>query len=400
MDKKKKLRLILTVAIAVVTPLVFGFGWRSAGPRFVTSEVTRGPITRAVSATGTLNPVVTVQVGSHVSGLISATYVDFNSPVRAGQLIAKIDPRPFEIQVAQARAVLANSKAQFRKDQAEMSYKKLRYERESRLLRQGAVSEDAVDNDLSAYQQMMAQAELDQAAIMQQEAALRAAEINLGYTNIVSPVDGTVVSRTVDVGQTVTASFQTPTLFLIARRLTEMQVDTNVSESDIGEVRVGQTATFKVDAYPDREFEGRVSQVRQAPITVQNVVTYDVVVSIGNPELLLKPGMTANLSIITARRDDVVRVPILALRFVPDRSKRHAGVVNDPIDTNGHLPRSATVWVRRAGSLMPVTITTGLDDRNWVEVRSGNLHPGEKAVVDEIAQPKAKSGFKLARLFR
>src|SRR5208337_2654977 len=232
----------------------------------------------------------------YVSGPIQAIYADFNSPVKAGQLIAKIDPRTFTFQVEQARATLENSRAQLLKDRADLAYKKLSYERDLQLVRTNVVSQDVVDSAQSAFRQAQAQVALDQAAIKQQQASLSQAEVNLNYTNIVSPVAGTVVSRNVDVGQTVAASFQTPTLFLIAQDLTKMQVDSNVSESDIGYVRAGQKATFRVDAFPDRDFEGVVAQVRQAPITVQNVVTYDVVVSVENPELLLKPGMTANIT--------------------------------------------------------------------------------------------------------
>src|SRR5229473_2833088 len=290
--------MLAIAAVVIITGLYFLTG-RSASARTVTAKVTQGPILRSVSATGTVNPVITVQVGSYVSGPIEAIYADYNSPVKKGQLIAKIDPRPFEVKTAEGRASLNNSKAQLGKDIADMAYKKLTYQRNRQLLKSGAISRDTVDSALSAYQQAVAQVELDKAKVEEQEATLKEAQVNLDYTNIFSPVDGTVVSRNVDVGQTVAASFQTPTLFLIAKDLTQMQVDANVSESDVGQTKVGQTANFHVDAYPDREFQGQVAQVRQAPITVQNVVTYDVVVSVGNPELLLKPGMTANLTILT-----------------------------------------------------------------------------------------------------
>jgi HlyD family secretion protein len=225
----------------------------------------------------------------------------------------------------------------------------------------------------------VAQVRLDQANIQQQTANVAAAEVNLNYTNIVSPVDGTVVSRNVDVGQTVAASFQTPTLFLIAQDLTKMQVDSNVSESDIGYVKAGQKATFRVDAFPDRDFEGTVAQVRQAPITVQNVVTYDVVVSVENPELLLKPGMTANVNVITASKGNVVRVPIDALRFAP--------LGQPPADSaaiDGAPGRQTRVWVLDNRKVTPVAITTGLSDGTWVEVADGDLQAGERVVTDEV----------------
>jgi HlyD family secretion protein len=194
---------------------------------------------------------------------------------------------------------------------------------------------------MSAADQARAQVKIDEAAIEQRRAALKQAETNLGYTNIVSPVDGTVVARNVDVGQTVAASFQTPTLFLIAKDLTAMQLDTNVSESDIGPIRVGQEADFMVDAFPDRKFQGAVAQIRQAPMTVQNVVTYDVVVSVSNPEFLLKPGMTANVAIVVDRRDNVLRLPIAAIRFVPpQRNDAGAEVTAAP----GSGQRKTHVW--------------------------------------------------------
>lgn len=261
-----------------------------------------------------------------------------------------------------------------------MRYKKLLYERNRGLLELGAASKDTVDNNLSTLQQAAAQVALDRAQIKQQRAALQDTEVNLNYTNIVSPVDGTVVSRNVDVGQTVAASFQTPTLFLIARDLTQMQVDCSVSESDIGGIREGQIASFKVDAFPDREMQGTIAQVRQAPITVQNVVTYDVVVKVPNPELLLKPGMTANVTIVTSRRDDVLRVPVQALRFVP----RHRATGDFAADPSGRIARQARIWVSHGRIITPVVVTTGLSDDNFVEILGGDLHPGENLVINEV----------------
>lgn len=353
---------------------------RDSQIKYVTQPVTRGSIVRSVSATGTVNPVTVVQVGSYVSGPIQALYADFNTAVKAGQLIAKIDPRPFEVKVAQSRAALANAKAQLGKDQADLVYKKLTAGRDAQLLKRHVVSQDVADNAQSAYDQAVAQVALDKANIEQQEANLQEAEVNLSYTNIVSPVDGTVVSRNVDVGQTVAATYQTPTLFLIAKDLTRMQVDTNVSESDIGNVREGETAQFQVDAFPDRKFQGTVGQVRQAPITVQNVVTYDVVVNVVNPELLLKPGMTADVTIVTARRDNVLRIPEQAFRFSPQGLDSSAKVDGA---TGGEIPRQARVWVRGKGGTQPVSVVTGLSDGNYVEMLSGPLHLGDSVITDE-----------------
>ncbi|HEY8309255.1 MAG TPA: efflux RND transporter periplasmic adaptor subunit, partial [Gemmatimonadaceae bacterium] len=244
---------------------------------YVTSAVTEGAVTRAVIASGSVNPVITVQVGTYVSGVIEALYCDYNTQVQKGQLCAKIDPRPYQTVVDQDRANLSAAKAQLAKDQTNLNYAKLTYERTAGLRERGIVSQDTLDGAKSAFDQAAAQVDLDQSALTQHQAALDAAALNVSYTNIVSPVNGTVVSRSVTMGQTVAASFQTPTLFLIATDLTKMQVDTNVSESDIGDIKAGQTAAFTVDAFPGREFQADVGQVRQAPITVQNVVTYDVV---------------------------------------------------------------------------------------------------------------------------
>ena len=382
--RKLALRALLPALILA------GIGWyfmagRTAQAKYITEPVTRGSIVRAVTATGTVNPVVTVQVGSYVSGPIQAIYVDFNSPVKTNQVIAKIDPRPFAAQVALNTAAVANAKAQLEKDQANLAYQKLTYERDLTLLGQEVVSQDQLDNQHSVYNQAVAQVDLDRAAIEQAEASLRNAQLSLNYTDIISPVDGTIVSRNVDVGQTVAASFQTPTLFLIAKDLTKMQVDSNVSESDIGDVRVGQHAQFTVDAYGDREFDSTVGQVRQAPITVQNVVTYDVVLDVDNPELLLKPGMTANATIVTARRDDVIRVPMDALRFSPRHSGARNGAAQSSAGSDAERSRrNRRVWVEDGAGIKPVRVTAGLDDGTNVELLSGDLKPGDLVVTDEI----------------
>jgi HlyD family secretion protein len=370
---------MLAIAAIVVAGGWYFFAPSASATKIVTAKVTEGPIVRSVTATGTVNPVITVQLGTYVSGPIIAIYKDYNAPVTKGQLIAKIDPSTYQVTVDIARATLANSIAQLGKDQADLAYKKVTYERDSQLYKEDALSKDGLDSAYSAWQMDVAQVKLDRANIQQQTANVKAAEVNLNYTNIVSPVDGTVVSRNVDVGQTVAASFQTPTLFLIAKDLTKMQVDSNVSESDIGYVKAGQKATFRVDAFPDRDFEGVVAQVRQAPITVQNVVTYDVVVAVENPELLLKPGMTANVNVVTASKPKVVRVPIDALRFAPPGQPPA-----DSAALDGAPGRQTRVWVLANRKVTPVTITTGLSDGTWVEVAEGDLQEGDRVVTDEI----------------
>src|SRR5271170_834643 len=380
---KRKVWILAIVVVAIVGGWYF-LAPSSTATRIVSAKVTEGPIVRSVTATGTVNPVITVQLGTYVSGPIIAIYKDYNAAVTKGQLIAKIDPSTYQVTVDIAQATLANSKAQLGEDQADLAYKKVTYERDSALLKDNVVSKDALDSAYSAWQMDVAQVKLDQANIQQQTANVKAAEVNLNYTNIVSPVDGTVVSRNVDVGQTVAASFQTPTLFLIAKDLTKMQVDSNVSESDIGYVKEGQKATFRVDAFPDRDFDGVVAQVRQAPITVQNVVTYDVVVSVENPELLLKPGMTANVNVVTASKPNVVRVPIDALRFAPPGQPPA-----DSAALDGAPGRQTRVWVLASRKVTPVTITTGLSDGNWVEVADGDLEAGARVVTDEVRSTTA-----------
>src|SRR5208283_406573 len=386
-----KSRRLVGWAVAALLLVAVGIYWmrgRGAPVNYVTAPVTRGPIVRSVTATGTVNPVTTVQVGTYVSGPISNIYVDFNSSVKAGQLMAKIDPRPYQAQVDLTRAALANARAQLRKDQANLAYQKVTDQRDAELVKQRAISQDAMDSQFSTYNQAVAQVGLDRASIQQQQASLNASELNLYYTNIISPVDGTVVSRNVDVGQTVAASYQTPTLFLVAKDLTKMQVDTNVSESDIGAVRIGQPVDFTVDAYTTRVFKGSVVQARQAPITVQNVVTYDVVVGVSNAELLLMPGMTANITIVSDHRDDVLRVPLRALAFSPHpRGVAHSS-------SGERSEHSARVWVEDGGGIHPVKIARGLDDGNNVEVLSGDLKEGDAVVTDRLGPdngPKANA---------
>lgn len=359
-------------------------------PRYVTAQVTEGPVVRVITASGTVNPVITVQVGTYVSGVIQDLHCDFNTKVKAGQLCAKIDPRPYQVVVDQATANLASAEAQLRKDEASLAYAKVNYERDQSLLKQGIVSQDAVDIDRTTYEQAAAQVHLDQALIREREAALRAATVNLNYTNIISPVDGIVVSRNVNVGQTVAASFQTPTLFLIAQDLTKMQVDTNVSESDVGGAKVGQPATFTVEAFPNRVYRGAVAEVRQAPITVQNVVTYDVVVTVDNSDLSLLPGMTANTRIIAAERDNVLRVPVQALRFAPSagRAERKGGSKSD---RGASGERENRVWIQKDGALAPVPVTIGLDDGAFAEIVRGDLHPGDEVVLNEVKAGAPKS---------
>src|SRR2546426_11179531 len=374
-------RIFGLIAVAAVALLALGATWlwrRSGTDRFVTTPAAKSDLVRSIAATGAVNPVTTVQVGTYVSGPIQTLSCDYNTRVKAGQRCAQIDPRPYQIALDQARANLVAAQAQLDKDRANLEYARTVHENDRGLVEQGVVSRETAGNDRSAYQQARATVALDEATIAQRKSALDAAQVNLDYTDIVSPVDGVVVSRNVDVGQTVAASFQTPTLFLIAQDLTQMQVDASVSESDIGGVKVGQTASFTVEAYAGRNFEGRIAQLRQAPITVQNVVTYDVVIAVANPDLALLPGMTANVHIVTEEHPDVLAVPLQALRFHP----RGAAAGHDG-EADGASKR---VWVLRDGAPEPVSVQVGIDDGTSIEITGGELVPGDEVIVDRAAE--------------
>jgi len=328
-------------------------------------------VIRGVTSTGTVNPELTIIVGAAVSGIIQELSCDYNTKVKKGQVCARIDPRPYQSVVDQNKANLAVEKAQLEKDKASLTYAKLALDRSANLLPTHAISQDAYDNAKSNYDQALAQITFDEATIQQRQALLDAAQVNLDYANIVSPVDGTVVSRNVTMGQTVASSFQTPTLFLIATDLAKMQVDANVSESDIGGIKPGDKATFTVDAYAKRTFEGTVTQVRQSPQTVQNVVTYDIVISVDNSDQALMPGMTAASRIVIDRRDDVIRVPNQALRYVP---KGIAGAAPSA---------KPQIWVLRDGKPVPVPVVAGLDDDSFTEIASGDVKPGDLVITAE-----------------
>jgi HlyD family secretion protein len=283
-----------------------------------TAPITRGEIIDAVASTGTLQAVVSVTVGSQVSGNIAWLGADFNTIVRKGQVIAKLDPTLFQAQVAQSTAALGNQRAQAAKDAVNLNYQKITYQRNLDLKARGIIAQDVFDASKSAMDQAAAQVELDKAQIAQAQAQLNSSQTNLEHSIIESPIDGIVTQRSVDVGQTVAASMTAPQLFIIAADLTKMQVSASIDESDVGRVRPGQNVTFRVDAYPGEEFSGTVAQIRLNPIVVNNVTTYATMINVPNNDLRLKPGMTANLKVQIARRPDVLRVPNTALRFRPN----------------------------------------------------------------------------------
>lgn len=385
-SRGKRYRLLWGL-LALVLLFAAAVAWWALSPdgaiHYTTASVTRGAVAPAVTATGTVNPELTIIVGTYVSGVVQQVYCDYNTAVKKGQLCAKIDPRPYQSVVDDNKANLAVANAQLEKDKASLAYAQVSFERAANLVQTNVVSKDAYDSAKSTYEQAKAQIVYDEAMIQQRQATLDSANVNLDYTDIVSPVDGTVVSRNVTIGQTVAASFQTPTLFLIATDLTKMEVDTNVSESDIGGIMAGETANFTVDAFPKRIFGGLVRQVRQSPQTVQNVVTYDVVVSVDNADLALKPGMTAATRIVIDERNDVIRVPNAALRYRPAGS-------------GSKEPGRAQVFVLRDGEPTAVPVVLGLDDDSFTEIANGDLKADDRVITAE--QRNAGSGAALPRL--
>jgi HlyD family secretion protein len=426
----------------------------SGKAEYLTARVDRGDIESTISATGSCNAVVTVQVGSQVSGNIIALNADFNTKVQRGQLVARIDPAPFQAKVdqaqanadsaktsvvtaratiqkaesdiASAQANVATQKANLIHAQSAVSDAKTKLDRRADLFRQGIISQEDRDTAQATYDQAVAsldagQAQLNaaqsgvasaqaqrevaqtqlasaQALVKQLSAALQQAQLDLGHTEIRAPVDGTVVSRNMDVGQTVAASFQAPTIFLIAQDLTKMQVDTNVDESDVGRVRLGQQANFSVDAYPGTVFPGVVAQIRQAPINVQNVITYDVVVQVSNQDLKLFPGMTANVKILADRASGVLRVPNAALRFRPASGTPAMSAKGAPGQRpRGQAAQQQTIYVLdNRNRPQPVRVKLGIGDGSYVAVTSGDLTEGQQVVVGtksaSSAQPKAQQG--------
>jgi HlyD family secretion protein len=406
----------------------------SADGQFRTVPVECGDIAYTVSATGTPNAVVTVQVGSQVSGNIMALNADFNTKVKKGQVVARIDPQIFQARVDQARATLsaqeaavitaqaqiaksradvsgaqaavANAKANAVRSQSAVQDAKTKLDRRIVLVKDGVMSREDGDTAQATYDQAVAnldaaqaqvtssqsavvsaqaqvhvaetQLSAAQAQVKQAQAALEQAQADLDHTYIVAPVDGVVVSRNIDVGQTVAASLQAPTLFSIAQDLTKMQVDTNVSEADVGRVQVGMPATFTVDAYPGQVFQGTVTSIRRAAINVQNVVTYDVVLSVSNPDLKLFPGMTASVKILVDQHHSVLKIPNAALRY-------------RPADTTAKTrPGAKEVWILDAtGKPKPVNVTLGLTDGASTEVTGGDLKEGDRVIVASFSKKQA-----------
>ena len=372
--KKRYLFLIAGIIIAITA--VTGILMTAKAVKYETKEINRCTITQYVEASGTINPVNTVSVGSTVSGLIKAIYVDYNSEVKKGQLLAQIDPANFEAQVQQNQAQISNAQASLARLQAIADYDAKQYQRYKNLYAKNFVAKSELDEKYSTYRSDLAQMNAARAQISQYQASLKTAQTNLGYTKIIAPVDGTVISRKIDLGQPVAASFQAPELFTIAQDLTKMQIEVSVSEADIGKVKEGQEVTYTLDGYPDSNFEGKVTQVRLSPTTVSNVVTYTVIVDVDNEDLKLKPGMTANVSIITSESKDVLCAPNMALKFTPD--------------INGPKYKNQGIWILENGKPKRIDIETGASDDNFTEVNSEGIEEGDRVIMGIVGQKKMK----------
>ncbi|UFS70072.1 efflux RND transporter periplasmic adaptor subunit [Geomonas sp. RF6] len=384
-------------------------------PQFKFQKVERGDIVSTVSATGTLNAVVTVQVGTQVSGTVSRLFVDFNSPVKKGQAIAQIDPSLFMSQVEQSTGNALNAEATLAKAKVTLADAKRTLGRNRQLLEQGIISQSDLDAAQTAYDSAQAGVQAAQAQLVQSSGALKQAQTNLRYATIKSPVDGIVVSRNVDVGQTVAASFQTPTLFTIAQDLTKMQIETSVDEADISRIKIGQTANFTVDAYPERQFVGKVMQIRNAPVVTQNVVTYVTVITVDNKDLLLKPGMTANVSIETMKKEDVLKVPAAALRFKPKTDEKQARKKGKDASTSQRgsthaasqkgerkmpeRPQQKVFVLDADGKPKAVSVVTGISDNSFVELVEGALKENDDVVVEQILPAKKQASMPMGPRF-
>jgi HlyD family secretion protein len=384
----KKLLLIIAISLSVLAVAGYFLFLKKTPPAFKTAKVERGSVVAMVSATGTLNAVTTVQVGTQVSGTIQKLFVDYNSKVTKGQVIAQIDPAILTSQVEQSQGNKKSAVANLTKLKAAALDASRTLVRNRQLLKEGIVSQGDFDTAETRYQEAVAAVRAAEGTVLQSRGSFRQAQTNLHNATIRSPVDGVVISRNVDVGQTVAASFQTPTLFTIAQDLTKMQINTSVDEADIGKVQVGQLASFTVDAYPEIQFKGMVSQVRIAPVITQNVVTYDVVIIVENKDLKLKPGMTANVSIEVMRKDAVLTIPSAALRFKPEEA---GAATKQRSSGRGQMQRknlSQKVYVLKEGKPVMVPVQAGISDDSHVEIVAGELSPGQEVIVDQVQTKK------------
>jgi HlyD family secretion protein len=411
---KGKRIFALIVAILVLAGTGYGF-WRwGNSPKespYVTVPVQRGNVTQVVSSTGTLQAVVTVLVGSQISGTIDKLFADFNTKVKAGQVVAQLNQDKFKAAVDQARANLLAAESNLAKAKVSVVDAQRTLERNRELRKRDIMAQSELDAAQTAYDGALAQLEVNKAQSAQAQAGLNQATVDLNNTVIRSPVDGIVISRSVDVGQTVAASLQAPTLFTIANDLAKMEVHTNVDEADVGNVTEGQEVSFTVDAFPTRRFRGRVHQVRNAPIAVQNVVTYDAVVRIDNKELLLKPGMTANVQFLVNRKEDVLTIPNMAIRFKPPDQKNEAQELLRQEQSRaaptvgakktsrspggaggGGGGRRISIYLLRNGQAQPVEVQLGITDGSKTELREGELKENDPVIIGVTSGTQSQTG--------
>ena len=366
-------KLLILAIISGIGYGVYFYAFREEPVEYglTTSTITRGDIVSTVTATGELNAISVVEIGTQVSGTVQEIYVDFNSPVKAGQLIALIDPSVLRLTLSESEASLAVYQAGVKSAQASLADSERQLARNKELLARKLIARSQVDTSETDVALKKASLQEAKARVVQGKAAVERARTNLNYTRITSPVNGVVIDRQVDAGQTVAASLQAPTLFKVAEDLTRMQIETKVDEADIGSVAEGQNVTFRVDAFPDETFEGKVVQVRIAPSTSDSVVTYTVIIHVDNPDLKLKPGMTANVSIETAAAKNTLRLPVAALRFTPPEELLSTISFDRDLLTQKKTLNSGIVWPERDGvMMMPVKVQIGISDNRWVELVS------------------------------
>jgi HlyD family secretion protein len=405
-----KLKKILIVIVILLAAGGAGFAyWRMGNgakePPYLTVPVSKANVRQVVSSTGTLQAVTTVLVGSQVSGTIAKLNADFNTKVTKGQVVAELDPAKFAARVDETRANLLSAQATLTKSKVSVEDAERTLKRTQELKQRELVSQSELDAAQTSYDAARSQMNVSQAQVGQAQASLNQASIDLGYTVIRSPVDGMVISRNVDVGQTVAASLSAPTLFTVANDLTRMEVHTNVDEADVGNIREGQDVSFTVDAHPNRRFRGKVLQVRNAPQVIQNVVTYDAVVRINNKELLLKPGMTANVQFLVSEKEDILTIPNMALRFKPPEDKNEtqdllrqeqgraaprvgqrrtsrgggSGAGADAVE--GRRVRQVKVYVMKDGKAQPLDVQVGITDGSKTELISGGLNENDPVII-------------------
>jgi HlyD family secretion protein len=404
-----KFKKTLLVIVLVLTAGGAGFAyWRMGnGPKevpYLTVPVSKGNVRQVVSSTGTLQAVTTVLVGSQVSGTIAKLSADYNTKVTKQQVVAQLDQAKFAARVEETRANLLAAQAGAAKSKVAVEDAERTLKRAKELKQRELVSQSELDVAQTAYDSARSQLNVSQAQVGQAQAAMNQANIDLGYTVIRSPIDGIVISRSIDVGQTVAASLSAPTLFTIANDLTRMEVHTNVDEADVGNIREGQDVTFTVDAHANRRFRGKVHQVRNAPQVIQNVVTYDAVVRINNKELLLKPGMTANVQFLISEKEDVLTIPNMALRFRPPEEKNEvqdvlrqeqgraaprvgqrrtsrSGGSGGGDAGEGRRVRQVKIYVMKEGKAQPVEVQAGITDGSKTEVIAGALKENDPVII-------------------